>query len=252
MSSNKLVKLLHLIGWIIWIVWWRTELRTSKIWTVYSPSGRVSLFCTTPVRYVALISVYVDLCAKNTFLFCYFNETRNLSTNCSKTPKYQVSCNLVWHFPRQHKRRDTLRPDNTLNVAILLSEWFKNAIDLQFTIINQQMHNFIFTPSHYITTLKIPTYSIPCGVIIRQFVHQVSLYKSSINHINLKIFKTMSPRREHIVPSLNYAISLGPTYGSPQFKPHETVLLTHIVHIPFHFSHAKTVLDNSGQGGLKG
>jgi hypothetical protein len=65
--------------------------------------------------------------------------------------------------------------------------------NLQFTTIHQPMHNLVFTPSHYITTLKIPTHSIPCGVIIRQFVHQVSLYKTSISHINLNIFKIMSP-----------------------------------------------------------
>jgi hypothetical protein len=34
---------------------------------VYLPSGRVSLFCTTPVRNVAPISVYVGLCVKSTF-----------------------------------------------------------------------------------------------------------------------------------------------------------------------------------------
>jgi len=28
--SNKLVKLLHLVGWFIWIVWWCTDLRTSN------------------------------------------------------------------------------------------------------------------------------------------------------------------------------------------------------------------------------
>jgi hypothetical protein len=149
-------------------------------------------FCTTPVRNVALISVYVDLCVKSTFLFSYFNKTRNFSTNSSKTPQYQVSCNFVWHFPRQHKRRDKLRPDNILSVVTLLSEWVKNAVDLQFTIVHQPMHNLVFTPSHYIITLKIPTHSIPCGVIIRQFVHKSSLYKISINHINLNIFKIMS------------------------------------------------------------
>jgi len=68
----------------------------------------------------------------------------------------------------------------------------------------------------------------------------------------LEHFQNYVPCRGHIVTSLDYAIMLGPTYGSPQFKPHETVLLTHIVHIPFHSSHAKTVLDNSGQGALKG
>lgn len=81
---------------------------------MYSPTGCVSLFCATPVRNVALISVYVDLCVRSTLLFPYFNETRNLSINSSKTPQYQVSCNFVSHFPRQHKRRDKLRPDNTL------------------------------------------------------------------------------------------------------------------------------------------
>jgi hypothetical protein len=30
MSSNKLVKLLHLVGWFIWIVWWCTDLPTSN------------------------------------------------------------------------------------------------------------------------------------------------------------------------------------------------------------------------------
>jgi len=126
-------------------------------------------------------------------LFSYFNKTQNLSTNSSKTPQYQVSCNLVWHFPRQHKRRHKLRPDNTLTVANFLSESVKNAVTLQFTIIHQQMHNIVFTPSHYTTTLKIPTYSNPCAVTIRQSVHQISLYKTSTNHINLNIFKIMSP-----------------------------------------------------------
>jgi hypothetical protein len=60
----------------------------------------------------------------------------------------------------------------------------------------------------------------------------------------------MSPRRGHIVPSPDYAIRLGPTYGSPQFKPQEPIPMTHIVHITLYSSHAKTVLDNSGQGAL--
>lgn len=219
---------------------------------MYSPSGCVSLFCRTPVTNAALISAYVGLCVKSRFLFSCFNKTRNLSKNSSKILQYQVSCNFVWHFSRQHKRSDKLRPDNTITVATLLSEWVKNTVDLQFTIIHQQTQNLLFTPSHYITTLKIPAYSIPCGVIIRKFVHQMSLYKTSTNHIHLNIFKIISPRRGHIVHSLKYAIKLGSTYGSPQYKLHEPVLLTHIIHIPFHSSHAKTVLDNSGQGALKG
>jgi len=36
--SNKLVKLLHLVGWIIWIVWWCTDLRTSNLW-IWSSSN---------------------------------------------------------------------------------------------------------------------------------------------------------------------------------------------------------------------
>jgi len=30
MSSNKIVKLLHLVGWFIWIVWWCADLATSN------------------------------------------------------------------------------------------------------------------------------------------------------------------------------------------------------------------------------
>jgi len=55
------------------------------------------------------------------------------------------------------------------------------------------MHNLVFTPSHYTTTLKIPTYSNPCGVTIRQSVYQVRLCKTSINNIHLNIYKIMSP-----------------------------------------------------------
>jgi hypothetical protein len=35
--------------------------------------------------------------------------------------------------------------------------------------------------------------SNPCRVIIGQSVHQVSFYKTYLNHINLNIFKIMSP-----------------------------------------------------------
>jgi hypothetical protein len=36
--SNKLVKLLHLVGWITWIVWWCTDLGKSNLW-IWSSSN---------------------------------------------------------------------------------------------------------------------------------------------------------------------------------------------------------------------
>ena len=35
-SSNKLEKLLHLVGWFIWIVWWCTDLQTLNLYRLYS------------------------------------------------------------------------------------------------------------------------------------------------------------------------------------------------------------------------
>ena len=35
-SSNRLIKLLHLVGWFIWIVWWCTDLPTSNCFKYFS------------------------------------------------------------------------------------------------------------------------------------------------------------------------------------------------------------------------
>jgi hypothetical protein len=43
------------------------------------------------------------------------------------------------------------------------------------------MHNLLFTQLYYIKTLKIRKCFDPCGIIIRESVHQVILYKTLNN-----------------------------------------------------------------------
>jgi len=54
-SSNKLVKLLHLVGWFIWIVWWCTYLQTSNLPFTFS-------FIQKIMNKIQNLAIYVSTC----------------------------------------------------------------------------------------------------------------------------------------------------------------------------------------------